>query len=101
MSEEKSLSESVNGKVILLYQNSEQPNMEKAKEILKEVGVIAIACENPNNFRFVTPEIVTAANVDMIGRLALRALGAPKPLENFALSIRERLAPTPPAQVKK
>lgn len=90
----------VGGKVILLYKNTEAPTMEASRDILKECGVIAIPCTDPNNFRFVVPEVVCGTQVDLIGRLALQALGTDKPLTNFALAIRGALAPPSAPQPK-
>jgi len=85
----------VGGKVILLYQNSEEASIKAVKDVLRDCGIVAIACENPNNFRFVIPEVVTSANVDLIGRLALQSLGRDAPLAAFALAVRDALAPPP------
>lgn len=90
----------VNGKVILLYQNVEKPSIEVARKILEECGIVPIACENVNNFRFVVPEVVSSAQVELIGRLALQALGNDKPLTTFALSVRNALAPPATVQGK-
>src|SRR4051794_17231507 len=97
MSDDSQVGNAPNGKVILLYRASEEPHIGVAKEVLKECGIIAIACGDPNNFRFVVPEVVVSTNVDLVGRLALQALGTEKPLSTFALSIRDALAPKPPA----
>lgn len=85
----------IGGKVILLYQQDEDM-AESTRQILSEHGIVAIACKNPNNFRFVVPEIVPATQVDLIGRLALQALGADKPFTAFGTSVRNALAPPSP-----
>jgi len=99
MNEEREIPK-VNGKVILLYQNTERESMEHARKILEECGVIPIACENPNNFRFVVPEIVVSANVDLIGRLALQSLGETSPVTTFGHAVRRALAPPLPNPTK-
>lgn len=86
----------IGGKVILLYQQDEDMS-ESTRQILSEHGIVAIACKNPNNFRFVVPEVVAATQVDLIGRLALQALGSDKPLTTFAMAVRNALAPLAPA----
>lgn len=90
----------VNGKTILLYQNQEASAIESCRKVLEECGIVAIPCTNPNNFRFVVPEIVVSSQVDLIGRLALQALGTDKPLANFAMAIRAALAPSPVPPLK-
>jgi hypothetical protein len=94
------LGETKDSRVILLYQNSEKASIESVKDILRECGIVPIACENPSNFRFVVPEVVCSANVDLIGRLALQALGTDKPLTNFANAVRQAIAPLATPKVK-
>lgn len=94
----------VNGKVILLYSAVEEPYMASPpiQEILTKNGIIPIACSNPNNFRFVVPEIVPATSVDLIGRLALQSLGEAHPVTTFGNAVRKALAPiTPPTAAPK
>lgn len=94
----------VNGRVILLYSATEEKHMEvpMIREIFEKHGIIAIACNNPNNFRFVVPEIVPATSVDLIGRLALQSLGNSSPVHAFGEALRKALAPlVPPTTGKK
>src|SRR5580765_2228695 len=88
----------VNGRVILLYSETEEPHIAAPHiaDILQKHGIIAIACSNPNNFRFVVPEIVPATQVDLIGRLALQSLGNSQPVWAFGEALRKSLAPTIP-----
>lgn len=91
--------EEINGKVILLYSAVEEAHIgdPMIKDILLKNGIVPIACGNPNNFRFVVPEIIPATSVDLIGRLALQSLGEPNPVSTFGHAVRNALAPrTPP-----
>ena len=65
-----------NGKIFLLYQHSEEANVRKMRKQLAAEGVIPIPCEDPKNFRFVTPEAVPTERLNLIGRLALKNLGS-------------------------
>lgn len=90
-----------NGKVILLYDVNEEANFATPmiQDILIKNGIIPLGCNNPNNFRFVVPEIVPATSVDLIGRLALQSLGEDKPVTAFGNAIRKALAPVVPPTI--
>lgn len=92
------------GKVILLYSAVEEPHMGQQfiKDIFEKSGIIPIPCGNPNNFRFVVPEVVAATSVDLIGRLALQSLGENNPVTAFGHAVRKALAPAiPPTTAPK
>lgn len=65
------------GKLFLLYAHAEEGNVRKMQKQLKAEGIIAIPCEDPANFRFVTPEVISVGSdqLDIIGRVALKNVG--------------------------
>lgn len=74
-----------NGKIFLLYKKAEKDNVESMRGTLASEGIIPIPCDDPANFRFVTPQVLLAApeNLDLIGRLALKHLGTYSAYDNF------------------
>lgn len=84
-----------NGKIFLLYAHAEEGNVRKMRKQLASEGIIAIPCDDPANFRFVTPEVLPtgAEGLDLIGRTALKYLGEYSAHEKFVKELRKALAP--------
>lgn len=90
-----------NGKLFLLYQHLEEPNVDKMRKQLTKQGIICIPCDDPANFRFVTPEVIRTSpeNLDLIGRAALKYLTDYTSCQKFVRELSEALPPQikPPA----
>lgn len=85
------------GKIFLLYQHAEEKNVRKMRKQLTEQGIIAVPCEDPANFRFVTPEVIQTSpeTMELIGRTALKYLGTYSANDNFVKDIKEQFAKKP------
>ncbi len=86
-----------NGKLFLLYAHAEEGNVRKMRKQLASQGIIAIPCEDPANFRFVTPEVIPVGSeqLDIIGRVALRNVGGFGAHEKFVKELYAELNPHP------
>jgi len=85
------------GKIFLLYKHAEEGNIRKMRKQLASEGIIAVPCEDPANFKFVTPAPITAtpAELDVIGRAALNSVGLWDAKEKFINELKRELgAPT-------
>lgn len=85
------------GKLFLLYAHAEEGNVRKMQKQLKAEGIIAIPCEDPANFRFVTPEVISVGSdqLDIIGRVALKNVGGYGVHERFVKELYAALNPHP------
>lgn len=92
----------VGGKIFLLYAHAEEANVRRQSKQLKDQGIIAIPCEDPANFRFVTPEVLPmgSENLDVIARVALKHVGGYGHHEGFVKDLLAALYPTESEQPK-
>ena len=83
-----------NNKIFMLYAPCEEATVRRLRKQLKDEGIIAIPCEDPKNFRFVTPEVMVTSpeTMDIIGRLALKHVGTYQ-ASDFLKDLRAALAP--------
>lgn len=84
-----------NGKLFLFYPKSDEAAIKEMRAELLKADIIPIACDDPSKYKFMSAQVVSASNLDLIGNIALQCLDGYNSNGKFVKLLQQALCTEP------